>query len=174
MQKIILFLLLPALLQSQNFPELDVSPMDKTHFSRQEQVATITYSRPQLKGRVLKNIVKQNEIWRTGANEANELVLYFDIEINNIIVPKGVYKIFTLPEEKEITFILSSSTKMFGGSRAYNSEMDFLRYKVPKKQAKESLEAFSIVFSNKDDEPIIHFGWEYMRFDIPFKILIYE
>ena len=54
MQKIILFLLLPALLESQNFPELDVSPMDKTHFSRQEQVATITYSRPQLKGRALK------------------------------------------------------------------------------------------------------------------------
>ena len=88
MQKIILFLLLPALLQSQNFPELDVSPMDKTHFSRQEQVATITYSRPQLKGRALKNIIKLNEIWRTGANEANELVLYYDIDINNIIVPK--------------------------------------------------------------------------------------
>ena len=162
---------LPALLQSQNFSELDMSPMDKTHFSRQEQVATITYSRPQLRGRDLKNIVELNKIWRTGANEANELTLYIDIEINNTIVPKGVYKIFTLPEEKEITFILSSSKKMFGGSRAYNSEMDFLRYKIPKTQAKESLEAFSIVFSNKDDKPIIHFGWEYMRFDVPFKIL---
>ena len=171
MQKIIPFLLLPFLLQSQNFPELDVSPMDKAHFSRQKQVATITYSRPQLKGRALKNIVELNKIWRTGANEANEIVLYVDIQINNTTVPKGTYKIFTYPEEKEITFIISSSAKIFGGSRAYNPEMDFLRYKVPKTQAKESLEAFSIAFSNKDSNPKIHFGWEYMRFDIPFKIL---
>ena len=75
MKKIILLLLFPFLLQSQNFPELDVSPMDKSHFSRQKEVATITYSRPQLKGRALKDIIKLNNIWRTGANEANELLL---------------------------------------------------------------------------------------------------
>ena len=171
MKKLILILLFPFLLQSQNFPELDVSPMDKAHFSRQKEVATITYSRPQLKGRALKDILKQNNIWRTGANEANELLLYVDIEINNILVSKGTYKIFTYLEEKEVTFIISSSTKMFGGASAYNSEMDILRFKVPKRKVKESLEVFSIVFSNKDEQPQIHFGWEYMRFDIPFKIL---
>ena len=161
----------PFLLQSQNFPELDVSPMDKAHFSRKKEVATITYSRPQLKGRALKDIIKLNSIWRTGANEANELILYVDIEINNIVVPKGTYKIFTYLEEKEIIFIISSSTKMFGGASAYDSEMDVVRFKVPKIKVTESLEAFSIVFSNKYEQPQIHFGWEYMRFDIPFKIL---
>ena len=60
---------------------------------------------------------------------------------------------------------------MFGGASAYNSEMDVIRFKVPKRKVKESLEAFSIVFSNKDEQPQIHFGWENMRFDIPFKIL---
>ena len=159
------------MLQSQNFPELDVSPMDKAHFSRKKEVATITYSRPQLKGRALKDIIKLNSIWRTGANEANELILYVDIEINNIVVPKGTYKIFTYLEEKEIIFIISSSAKMFGGASAYDSEMDVVRFKVPKIKVTESLEAFSIVFSNKYEQPQIHFGWEYMRFDIPFKIL---
>ena len=80
------------------------------------------------------------------ANEANELLLYVDIEINNTVVPKGTYKIFTHLEEKEIIFIISSSTKMFGGASAYNSEMDVIRFKVPKRKVKESLEAFSIVF----------------------------
>lgn len=166
-----MLLMFPFLLQSQNFPELDVSPMDKAHFSRKKEVATITYSRPQLKGRALKDIIKLNSIWRTGANEANELILYVDIEINNIVVPKGTYKIFTYLEEKEIIFIISSSTKMFGGASAYDSEMDVVRFKVPKIKVTESLEAFSIVFSNKYEQPQIHFGWEYMRFDIPFKIL---
>ena len=170
MKKLLVVLLFPFLLQSQNFPQLDVSPMDKAHFSRQKEVATITYSRPQLKGRALKDIIKLNNIWRTGANEANELLLYVDIEINNIAVSKGTYKIFTYLEEKDIIFIINSSTKMFGGASAYNSEMDVLRFKVPKRKVKESLEAFSIVFSNKDEQPQIHFGWEYMRFDIPFKI----
>ena len=171
MKKLILLLFIPLLTFSQNFVGLDVSPMDKAHFSRKKEVATITYSRPQLKGRVLNDILKLNKIWRTGANEASELLLYVDIEINNIVVPKGKYKIFTYLEEKEITFIISSSTKMFGGANAYNSEMDVLRFKVPKRKVKESLEAFSIVFSNKGKQPQIHFGWEYMRFDIPFKIL---
>lgn len=171
MKKLIMLLMFPFLLQSQNFPELDVSPMDKAHFSRKKEVATITYSRPQLKGRALKDIIKLNSIWRTGANEANELILYVDIEINNIVVPKGTYKIFTYLEEKEIIFIISSSTKMFGGASAYDSEMDVVRFKVPKIKVTESLEAFSIVFSNKYEQPQIHFGWEYMRFDIPFKIL---
>lgn len=171
MKKLIILLLFPFLLQSQNFPELDVSPMDKAHFSRKKEVATITYSRPQLNGRALKDIIKLNSIWRTGANEANELILYVDIEINNIVVPKGTYKIFTYLEEKEIIFIISSSTKMFGGASAYDSEMDVVRFKVPKIKVTESLEAFSIVFSNKYEQPQIHFGWEYMRFDIPFKIL---
>ena len=170
MKKLLVLLLFPFLLQSQNFPQLDVSPMDKAHFSRQKEVATITYSRPQLKGRALKDIIKLNNIWRTGANEANELLLYVDIEINNIVVSKGTYKIFTYLEEKDIIFIINSSTKMFGGASAYNSEMDVIRFKVPKRKVKESLEAFSIVFSNKDEQPQIHFGWEYMRFDIPFKI----
>ena len=49
--------------------------------------------------------------------------------------------------------------------------MDVLRFKVPKRKAIDSLEAFSIVFSNKEGQPKIHFGWEYMRFDIPFKIM---
>ena len=104
MKKLILLLLFPFFSLSQNFTELDISPMDKAHFSRQKKVATITYSRPQLKGRALNDIVKLNKIWRTGANEANELLLYVDIEINNVVVPKGIYKIFTYPEEKEIIF----------------------------------------------------------------------
>ncbi len=104
-------------------------------------------------------------------NRANELLLYVDIEIDNIVIPKGTYKIFTYPEEKEIIFIISSSTKIFGGASAYNSEMDVLRFKVSKRKAEDSLEAFSIVFSNKEEQPQIHFGWEYMRFDIPFNIL---
>ena len=171
MKKLILLLLIPFFSLSQNFTELDISPMDKAHFSRQKKVATITYSRPQLKGRALNDIVKLNKIWRTGANEANELLLYVDIEINNVVVPKGIYKIFTYPEEKEIIFIVSSSTKIFGGASAYNSDMDVLRFKVPKRKAIDSLEAFSIAFSNKEGQPKIHFGWEYMRFDIPFKVL---
>ena len=171
MKKLILLLLFPFFSLSQNFTELDISPMDKAHFSRQKKVATITYSRPQLKGRALNDIVKLNKIWRTGANEANELLLYVDIEINNVVVPKGIYKIFTYPEEKEIIFIVSSSTKIFGGASAYNSEMDVLRFTVPKRKAIDSLEAFSIVFSNKEGQPKIHFGWEYMRFDIPLKIM---
>ena len=128
-------------------------------------------SRPQLKGRSFEQIVKLNKIWRTGANEANELRLFSDIKINKTIVPKGTYKIFSIPEENEITLIISSSTKVFGGARAYNPEKDVLRLKVPIRVVNESLEAFSIAFSEMGEQPKIYFGWEYLRFEIPFDVL---
>ena len=105
MKKLILLLLFPFLLHSQNFPELDQSPMDKAHFSRQNEVATITYSRPQLKGRVLKDILKLNKIWRTGANEANELLLNVDIEILKFLNPQ--YKLNIIPFVKDKNYVLT-------------------------------------------------------------------
>jgi hypothetical protein len=42
---------------------------------------------------------------------------------------------------------------------------------VPRTTAKESLEAFSIAFSNKEKQPKIHMGWGNVRLAIPFTVL---
>ena len=83
----LLLLLMPLMLHAQNFRGLDQSPMDQAKFPTSnrvtEKVAIITDSRPQLTNRSFDDIVPKNKVWRTGANEATELRLFNDIEINN-------------------------------------------------------------------------------------------
>ena len=174
MKQLILLLLMPFLIQAQNFRDLDESPMDQAKFPTSnrvtDKVAIITYSRPQLKNRSFDDVVPKNKVWRTGANEATELRLFNDIEINNTTIVSGTYTIFTIPENEEITFIINKATNIWGAFR-YKSENDVLRFKVPISKAEESLEAFSITFSENDRQAKIHFGWELVRFEIPFKVL---
>ena len=96
--------------------------------------------------------------------------MFNDIEINNTTIVAGTYTLFTIPESEEITFIINKATNIWGAYR-YNSENDILRFKVPINKAEESLEAFSIAFSENDEIAKIHFGWELVRFEVPFKVL---
>ena len=171
---LIILLISATAIQAQNFRALDKSPMDKAQYPVShrvnEKVAVITYSRPQLKGRAFEEIVPLNKVWRTGANEASELRLFSDIQIDSKTVKAGTYTIFTIPKEKTVTFIVNAATNLWG-SYAYNEDKDVLRITVPRTTADTSLEAFSIAFSDHDGQPKIHMGWANVRFEVPFTVL---
>lgn len=171
---LIILLIFAATIQAQNFRGLDKSPMDKAQYPAShrvnEKIAVITYSRPQLKGRAFEEIVPLNKVWRTGANEASELRLFTDIQIDTKTVKAGTYTIFTIPKEKTVTFIVSAATNLWG-SYAYNEDKDVLRITVPRTTVDKSLEAFSIAFSDDDGQPKIHMGWANIRFEVPFTVL---
>lgn len=175
MKKILLFLVVSATFsQAQNFRGLDKSPMDQAKFPASnrisEKIAIITYSRPQLRGRTFEEVVPQNKIWRTGANEATEIRLFADVQFGDTKVSAGTYSVFTIVGEKAVTFILNRGTNLWG-AYAYSLKKDVLRMDVPRATAKESLEAFSIAFSNKEEQPKIHMGWGNVRLAIPFTVL---
>lgn len=159
--------------QAQNFRGLDKSPMDKTSFPASyrisDKVATITYSRPQLKGRAFADIVSFGKIWRTGANEATELRVFKSIAIDGTEIPTGTYSIFTIFEAEKMTFIINKAGNLWG-SYTYDEAQDLLRYEVLTTTAEDTLEAFSMVFSG-DDAPTLHLGWENTRAEVHFTVL---
>ena len=159
--------------QAQNFRGLDKSPMDKTSFPASyrisDKVATITYSRPQLKGRAFADIVSFGKIWRTGANEATELRVFKSIAIDGTEIPTGTYSIFTIFEAEKMTFIINKASYLWG-SYTYDEAQDLLRYAVLTTTAEDTLEAFSMVFSG-DDAPTLHLGWENTRAEVHFTVL---
>ena len=159
--------------QAQNFRGLDKSPMDKTSFPASyrisDKVATITYSRPQLKGRAFAHIISFGKIWRTGANEATELRVFKSIAIDGTEIPTGTYSIFTIFEAEKMTFIINKASNLWG-SYTYDEAQDLLRYEVLTTTAEDTLEAFSMVFS-KDDAPTLHLGWENTRAEVHFTVL---
>ena len=175
MIRVLLFILCVAfasIARAQKFPSLDKSPMDIAAYPSSHNVSDkeikIIYSRPQLKGRSLDKLTthgysflvdKQNGmVWRTGANEAPEIVFYKDVVFGGKAVKAGRYNLLTIPGEKEWTIILSNFKDMWG-SFFYDAKDDVMRVKAPVSKNSKSIEAFSIVFEKQKEGVNMYFGW---------------
>ena len=107
MKKLIIISLVicPFFLQAQNFRDLDKSPMDQAKYpisSRvTEKIVVITYSRPQLNERSFQEIVPDNKVWRTGANEATEIRLFKPV----VITYTQKYKIIIILNYDVFSFV---------------------------------------------------------------------
>lgn len=157
--------------QAQKFSKMDVSPMDAatypSSYREANKLIKVVYSRPQLKGRELSNLVPNGEVWRTGANEATELILYTDMKLGGTNIKAGTYSLFTIPGEKEWTIIVSKDINVWG-AYSYDQANDAARMMVPVSSSSKSLEAFSISFEGTDNGIDMHMGWGTMRVTVPF------
>jgi len=156
---------------AQDFPDLDKSPMDAATFPGNykvsEKLIKVIYGRPQLKGRALAKLAPNDEVWRTGANEAAEITLYTDMMLGNNKVKAGTYSLFTVPGEKEWTVILSSDLNVWG-AYSYDKKNDVARVNVPVQKAKSAIEAFSIVFDESKSGATMYLGWADVVIAVPF------
>ncbi|MBU2922410.1 DUF2911 domain-containing protein [Winogradskyella psychrotolerans] len=157
---------------AQEFKGLDKSPMDvaafPSNYKDSNKIIKIAYSRPQLNNRSVGELVKNGEVWRTGANEAAEITLYKDLMFGNKEIKAGTYTFYVIPGKEEWTAIISTDLNVWG-SYSYNEKNDVARLKVPVTEAKESLEAFSIAFNKSDNGINMHLGWGTVRVAVPFK-----
>ena len=166
-----LALVLSYAANAQKFPDLDPSPMDAAtypnNYKISEKSVKVIYSRPQLKGREISKLAPNDEVWRTGANEATEITFYKPAMLGNTKVKPGTYSLFSIPGEKEWTIILSSDINVWG-AYTYKQDNDVARIKVPATQGKEILESFSIVFEESNSGVDMFMGWGTARVKVPF------
>src|SRR5215470_2337366 len=91
---------------------------------------TITYSRPNVKGRkIFGETEPYGIVWRTGANAATKLKLTDTIMIEKHQLLPGEYAVFTIPGPNEWTVILNQTAQQWG-AYSYDSTKDVLRLKV--------------------------------------------
>ena len=147
---------------AQKFPSLDKSPMDIAAYPSSHRIAEkefkIIYSRPQLRGRELSKLIPNGKVWRTGANEAPEIVFYKDVIFGGKTVKAGQYNLFAIPNAKEWTIILTTFKNVWG-SYSYNKADDVVRIKAPVSKNKENVEAFSVTFEKVSKGVNMYFGW---------------
>ena len=85
---------------------------------------TVDYSRPSKKGRtIFGSLVPYNKIWRTGANQATTFSVSDDIKINNQLVPKGEYHIYSVPREKRLDLIVYKKTDKWGSLKEFDESL---------------------------------------------------
>lgn len=146
-------------ISAQKFPPLDKSPLDYASFPNSYKIADkavrVTYSRPQLKGRDVNTLAKPDKVWRTGANEAPEITFYEDVVFGGEEVAAGTYTLFTIPNEKEWTIIVSNHKNVWG-AYFYKEELDVVRVSGKVTSASEPIEAFSMMF---DKDMSLVMGW---------------
>ena len=157
---------------AQEFPKLDVSPMDAASYPSNwrdtNKMVKVFYSRPQLKQRSLEKLAPAGKVWRTGANEAAEITFYKDVTFGGKKVKKGTYSLFTIPNQDKWTVILSNQMNVWG-SYFYKQDEDVVRVEADVMETKNPIEAFSIVFEGEGKNATMYMGWANTVVSIPVK-----
>jgi hypothetical protein len=109
---------------------------------------TLTYSRPNVKGRKIFGYTEPyNAVWRTGANAATTITFTDDVTLEGHSVAAGTYGLFSIPGENEWTIILSKNPKQWGAYE-YKAADDYLRFTIKPIKINEPVETFTMQFNN--------------------------
>ena len=86
----------------------------------------IDYGRPMRRGRtIFGNVVPWDTVWRTGANQATQLITDKDLVIGGTTVPAGTYSLFTIPSPKGWQLIINKQHGQWGTE--YDAKQDLAR-----------------------------------------------
>lgn len=122
---------------------------------------TITYSRPNIKGRkIFGGIEPYGIVWRTGANAATKIKLTDTIWIDKHLLAPGEYGLFTIPGPNEWTVVFNKIAEQWG-AYSYDSTKDVLRFKIKPGKLDKKLETFTIQFADAFTEHcVLQLLWE--------------
>lgn len=122
---------------------------------------TLTYSRPNVKGRKIFGYVEPyDKVWRTGANSATVINFSDEVTLEGNKVPAGEYALFSIPGENQWTIILSKKAKQWG-AYTYSQNDDYLRFNVKPVKLKQPVETFTLQFENMfPTSGELHLLWE--------------
>ena len=168
----VLVFLCTSTAMAQKFSSLDKSPMDAATYPSSyrvsDKIVKVIYSRPQLKGRSLAKLVPAEKVWRTGANEAVEIIFYKDVVFGGTPIKAGTYSLFTIPGENEWTVIINKDTNVWG-AYMYNEKEDVARVTAKATKSNKKIEAFSIAFDGKEELFTMYLGWGDVVVSVPVK-----
>ena len=157
-----------ALAQNPKLPGLDTSPADLALLREgrnDDPYAKIIYSRPQKKGRETfasngNSLAPFGKVWRTGANETTEMIVYKSFKLGGVEVEPGTYSVYTIPGEKEWTLILNNKLNTWGH---FSYDESFDKYKITGevKPYEPLVEAFTIYFDGiKNNKSTLYMAWD--------------
>ena len=151
------------------YAQVDVSPMDLSYLpvdypkqvtSQKKLVARVIYSRPHKGGRkIFGSLIKFDEPWRLGANEATEIEFFRNVKIQNKNIAKGKYILYCIPHRDRWTIVFNSN--LFSWGLDLDTTKDLHRFDIPIEILKnQSIEYFSMVFMEKQSGADLVMAWD--------------
>ena len=133
-------------------------------------VITVSYSRPQLRGRATgpDGVWHHERMWTPGANWATTLEASRPITLNGHAVAAGKYSVWIETSEKDWTFHLHPNPRLFHTAGPKATEMK-LTFTATPERAAESVEVLTFDFPEvRRDGATLRFRWA--KVIVPFKI----
>lgn len=130
----------------------------------------IDYSSPRVRGRVIfGGLVAYDEVWVSGAHRATWLDTNKELLINEVVLPKGKYGLFTIPGKEKWTIILNKNWDQHGTDE-YSIDDDVMRFIVTPEELPETKEELTYTVTKVDNGGNISLEWEKVRVNFDFKV----
>jgi hypothetical protein len=173
------FFFICLLAQPQGLPPVDKSPMDMSYYPSnypilkiQDKVteplaARVIYSRPQKNGRnIFGDMVKYNDLWRMGANEATEIEFYKAVRIGGKKISKGKYTLYAIANENVWTIIVNKETDTWGAFK-YDPKKDLVRAAATVQKTDTVLEYLTMAFEKTTNGFNLVIAWDATKASLP-------
>lgn len=147
------------------------SPMASVSLTKGKTYMRVIYSQPSKRDReIFGGIVPFGKVWRTGANEATEIVLTQDVKINGKKLKAGTYSIFSIPDKKQWQVMFSSQLGLWG-HYDYDSKKDVLKVKQKVAKTEQTWEAFTIKLEETSQGALMHLIWDQTKVSLEIEML---
>lgn len=92
-----------------------LSPRDTARAAIAGANVMVDYGRPSARGRtVMGGLVPYDEVWRTGANAATQLIIDAPMRVGDVRLVPGSYSLFTIPRDGAWDLIINRQTEISG------------------------------------------------------------
>jgi Protein of unknown function (DUF2911) len=150
------------------------SPIALATFKNANLYVKVTYGQPSRKNRdIFGKVVPYGEVWRTGANEATEIFLTKDMKIGTQVLKKGMYTIFSIPNEKEWTIIFNNEIGLFGAFdyETIKDKNALVINTIPVEKLEDEIyDTFMIILEETSKGFNMLFCWEDVKVVLPMEI----
>lgn len=148
------------------------SPLALISMRYKDAYVKIVYSRPEKRGReIFGGLVPYGKVWETGANEATEITVTRNIQINGSLLRAGTYSVFTIPNKDKWTIIINTELGLWGAYN-YNSKLDDMRFDVPVQTLQGlAFEQFTMQFDQRNEIADLLLFWDKTKISIPVKFI---
>ncbi|WP_179351832.1 DUF2911 domain-containing protein [Winogradskyella vidalii] len=149
-----------------------LSPKDTAEIALNDLKIKVEYNRPSKRDReVFGALVPFDNVWRTGANEATTFETNKDLIIDEIVLKKGKYTIWTIPKEDTWTVMFNSKQYDWGVNEKmepmWDPNYDALELVVPAQKIDETVEKFTIAFDHKTGNLKLTMAWDNTLIEVP-------
>ncbi|MDG1973909.1 MAG: DUF2911 domain-containing protein [Flavobacteriaceae bacterium] len=109
----------------------------------------LEYSRPSKKNRkIFGGLVPYGKIWRTGANNPTLISFSENIKLNNKLIEKGDYHIYSVPSESKLDLIIYEKTDAWGSLSDFDESLIKARVVSNFIDLPLTVETFTIAFND--------------------------